>query len=329
MNAMPLITAIVPVYNTQKYLTKCLDSLINQTYRNLQIVLIDDGSTDNSPIICDSYANRDSRVTVIHKDNQGVSSARNLGIDLSTGDYISFIDSDDWLELDAYEHLVACIAAHHADAVIFEYFIIYENGVTVHKAHSNLNGLMDKLTAIETTISPVNRFAVSKIYARKLIEDVRFDQGIHIGEDTLFACYALNNTTSVYYTAKPLYHYLQSEISATRCTFNKKRFTGVEAYQRLVEFCATYHPTIVGVALASYINLIILIVTDLCGNLDYPDARKHIRSLTREVQKYFVRILFSGQASTKLKIKLVLFCISPWLPCEIHKRHGTLCNPGS
>jgi len=318
----PLISVIIPVYNSELYLEVCIDSVINQTYKSLEILLIDDGSTDRSPLICDSYELRDNRIKVVHKNNEGVSSARNLGIELASGEYISFIDSDDWLELDAYDHLATCIVDNHVDAVMFEYYVDHTNGETVHKSHYELNGVMDRMTAIKNTISPVNRFAVSKIFARKLVDKVRFDQGIHIGEDTLFACYALNNADSVYYSAKPLYHYLQSEISATRCKFNKKRFTGVDAYYRLVEFCTLHYPSIVGVALASYINLLISAVTDLCGNLDFPDAEKHIRRLTSEVNKHFVRILFSGQASLKLKVKLVIFRISPWLQYVIHKRHG-------
>ncbi len=119
----PLITVIIPVYNTEEYLRSCLDSIINQTYRNLEILVIDDGSTDLSPAICDTYAELDSRVQVIHKENQGVSASRNLGIEMATGDYISFIDSDDWLESESYEHLISCFVEHKVDAVIFEYFV--------------------------------------------------------------------------------------------------------------------------------------------------------------------------------------------------------------
>ncbi|HJA50079.1 MAG TPA: glycosyltransferase, partial [Candidatus Fusicatenibacter intestinipullorum] len=94
------ISVIIPVYNVEKYLKRCLDSVINQTYKNLEIILIDDGSTDNSGKICDEYAQKDERIIVIHKENGGVSSARNKGLDICIGDYISFIDSDDWINLE-------------------------------------------------------------------------------------------------------------------------------------------------------------------------------------------------------------------------------------
>ena len=101
-----LISIIVPVYNVEKYLVKCLESIINQTYKYLEIILIDDGSTDGSGRICDEYAKKDNRIKVSHKGNGGLSSARNVGLDMSAGQYIAFVDSDDWLELDMYEYLM-------------------------------------------------------------------------------------------------------------------------------------------------------------------------------------------------------------------------------
>ena len=108
MNKEPLINIIVPVYNTEKYIRKCLDSIVNQTYRNLEIIVVDDGSTDSSGDICDEYAHKDARIKVIHKENGGVSSARNAALDLCTpgGDLVAFVDSDDWLELNMYETLL-------------------------------------------------------------------------------------------------------------------------------------------------------------------------------------------------------------------------------
>lgn len=322
MDQMPLISVIVPVYNTQKYLSKCIESLINQSYRHLQIVIIDDGSTDNSQSLCDAYAEQDSRVTVVHKKNQGVSSARNLGIELAHGDYISFIDSDDWLEPDAYEHLIRCILKHKVDAVIFEYFVDDEKGRSAHKTYPHLHGLMDKAKAVETTISPVNRFAWSKIYAKNLICNLRFEESIHIGEDTLFACAALGNAKSVFYTDKSLYHHVQSEVSATRCAFNQKRFTGIEAYSRLVLLCKNNYPKIVYVALSAYVSLLVSTIVELYGAKDYPESEEIIGNLNRKVRSHFLSVIFSGKISIRVKLRFLLCCINPWLPFMLHKRHG-------
>ena len=100
------ISVIVPVYNVENYLRRCVDSIINQTYKNLEIILVDDGSPDNCPVICDEYAQKDSRIKVIHKENGGLSSARNCGMDMATGEYIGFVDGDDWIESDMYKFLI-------------------------------------------------------------------------------------------------------------------------------------------------------------------------------------------------------------------------------
>ena len=105
MEAQPLITVIVPVYNVEKYLRRCLDSIIGQTYQNLEILCIDDGSIDNSGVICEQYAARDARIKVIHQENQGLSTARNRGLDAAEGEYIAFVDSDDYILEDMFERL--------------------------------------------------------------------------------------------------------------------------------------------------------------------------------------------------------------------------------
>ncbi len=110
------LSVFVPVYNVELYLRRCLDSIINQTYKNLEIILVDDGSTDSSGIICDEYAKKDTRIKVLHKENGGVTSAKSVGVENATGDYITFVDGDDYIKLTAYETLLAC--ANNADIII-------------------------------------------------------------------------------------------------------------------------------------------------------------------------------------------------------------------
>ena len=114
---MKLLSVIIPVYNVKPYLEKCVESIVDQTYHNLQIILVDDGSTDGSQTICDELAQKDSRIVVIHKENGGLSTARNVGMDRAKGDYIAFVDSDDWLERNMYEVLINQLEAHDADLV--------------------------------------------------------------------------------------------------------------------------------------------------------------------------------------------------------------------
>lgn len=124
---MNKISVIVPIYNVEKYLPTCLNSIINQTYKNLEILLINDGSSDNSGEICENYAKMDNRIHVFHKRNEGVSSARNLGIDLSVGDFISFVDPDDFLDLNLYEIVISNMEKYNADIICFNcYDVINE-----------------------------------------------------------------------------------------------------------------------------------------------------------------------------------------------------------
>lgn len=124
-----MISVIIPVYNVESYLKRCLDSVINQSYQDLEIILIDDGSTDNSSKICDEYASNDPRVIVIHKQNAGQAAARNDGINIAKGEYIAFVDSDDWIELDMYELLMQAIIDTKADIVASGLNMVYQNRV--------------------------------------------------------------------------------------------------------------------------------------------------------------------------------------------------------
>ena len=121
MEKQPLISVIVPVYNVENYLPRCLDSIINQTYTNLEILLVDDGATDNSGKLCDEYAQKDNRIRVFHKENGGVSSARNMGLDNATGEYIAFVDSDDYIDKCMYEIMLNSSVQNNADIVVCGY----------------------------------------------------------------------------------------------------------------------------------------------------------------------------------------------------------------
>ena len=125
-----LLSVIVPVYRVEQYLHKCLDSLVNQTYRDLEIILVDDGSPDTCGAICDAYAARDGRIRVIHQENRGLSGARNTGLDHARGEFVAFVDSDDYLEQDMYAQLMAAAVGESADIVIGDFYMILETGIS-------------------------------------------------------------------------------------------------------------------------------------------------------------------------------------------------------
>ena len=133
------ISIIIPVYNVEKYLATCLDSVINQTYKNLEILLIDDGSTDSSGLICEQYSKKDTRIKTIHKKNGGLSDARNVGISYASGDYISFIDSDDFIDINTFTILNQYIKQYNADIITFNYYDYYnKDKISPHLLFNNL-----------------------------------------------------------------------------------------------------------------------------------------------------------------------------------------------
>lgn len=178
-----LISVIVPVYNVEKYLEKCVQSIINQTYENLEIILVDDGATDNSGKICDEFAKKDSRIKVIHKENGGLSDARNFGLDIATGKYISFIDSDDFVNKRLFEILHKEIIKNDYDIAFCDYFKFFENDnvdeeisnsykILEHTKYSILNLYYDIGHKHEKAV-----VAWGKLYKSKFFKDIRYPKG--------------------------------------------------------------------------------------------------------------------------------------------------------
>lgn len=242
-----MVSVIVPAYNIAPYLERCINSILNQTYSDLEVILVDDGSKDNTPMICDRMAQKDSRVRVFHKENGGVSSARNLALDHCRGEYISIIDGDDWIEPTLYEDAVQSMQKTGADVFMFEYFIDVNGESQRHSVDKAYYGVIDKEMAIIHSITPHNRFACSKVFSKKILLNshlpgqIRFDTSIILGEDTLFMEQALLNSVGVFYSETAYYHYDQREGSATRSNFNEKKLSGLESYHRVCELLRENH----------------------------------------------------------------------------------------
>lgn len=173
-----LVSVVIPVYNMEQYLSRCVDSVLGQTYKNLEIFLIDDGSIDNSGALCDMYSTRDSRVTVIHKKNGGLSSARNAGLREAGGEYIAFVDSDDWLDEDFIEVLVKDIDAEQADLAMIGYRYVYDD-CTKHSSYPIVSNIFSQEEAIAELCK--NKWMVSyawnKLYKRSLFDGICFPEG--------------------------------------------------------------------------------------------------------------------------------------------------------
>ena len=210
------ISIIVPVYMAENWLNKCLDSIINQTYKNLEIILINDGSTDLSGDICNNYAKIDSRITVIHKKNEGTSIARNLGIKKSTGQFIQFVDSDDWLELDMCEKLINKIQEDNSDLVLCG-LNIYENGKIIRSPKLNSRKVnFKKSKDFYWELRRINLGPCNKLFRKKFITSA-FNSSKSLGEDTLFVLDYMNNISEITNIEECLYNVrLDNESSLNR-----------------------------------------------------------------------------------------------------------------
>lgn len=231
-----LISVIIPVYKVEKYLDKCIQSVINQTYSNLEIILVDDGSPDNCPQLCDDWANKDERIKVIHKKNGGLSDARNAGLDIATGEYIAFVDSDDYIESDMYECLLDKIIKTQSQMAIcnFEYVDTDGNITTLNTMGQDCCFSSRQILADWCGNDLVYYVVVwNKLYSRKCWENIRFPVG-KIHEDN-FVMYKLFFTCNRIVCSKTKkYNYVQRNNSIMSAKISPKRFNSVEA------FCETF-----------------------------------------------------------------------------------------
>lgn len=234
-----VISIIIPVYNISTYLDSAIDSVVHQTYKNIEIILIDDGSTDGSSLICDEWARKDKRVKCIHQKNAGVSVARNIGFEISTGDYILFADGDDEIAVDMCEKMITKLRDDHADMCYCGYLNIFHNE-TVKVIPENK--ILKKNEIIRDLITEVSFFTAiwNKLFCRTVLIDskgdfIPFSRGIYVGEDALWLSKVLKNAEIVTSLSEPLYYWKRREDSATqgntKIRTDTKYLTVLDAYK--------------------------------------------------------------------------------------------------
>jgi glycosyltransferase involved in cell wall biosynthesis len=229
------ISVIVPIYNVEEYLKRCINSICGQSYVNLEIILVNDGSTDTCPGICDEYRKKDSRVRVINKQNGGLSDARNIGLEYATGDYISFVDSDDYIAKNMLEILVnTCITENCEIAVCG---VVRKYSDREISTSSDLVEVLDNKTAFEYLIKGkyFHDYAWNKLYKSELFRDIRYPVG-KIYEDVFTTYKVFARANKVGYIDQPLYYYVQRDGSILRRGFNLNQFHQLEALAEIREY---------------------------------------------------------------------------------------------
>lgn len=220
-----MITVVVPVYNIEQYIDRCVQSIVEQTYSSLEIILVDDGSTDKSNILCDKWAQKDKRIRVLHKKNGGLSSARNAGIDVAHGSYITFVDGDDYIEPNMYETMLSELKKHKADIVcagrfthIGEKQIKEEYTIETASEYSNAKAVEKVLYNSEIDVA-----AWDKLYKIEIFDNLRYPIGI-INEDAAIIFQVLYRANKIVHCGKPLYHYVYRTNSISKAKYTSKKY---------------------------------------------------------------------------------------------------------
>jgi glycosyltransferase involved in cell wall biosynthesis len=235
----PLVSVIVPVYNVMEYLQRCVESILSQTYNNLEVILVNDGSTDGSGELCDEFGRKDDRIRVIHQENAGVSAARNAGLDAALGEWIGFVDSDDWIEADMYKKLLVAAVESGKKIAACGYITHSLTGDVYKSSYVQTVCVISIMDALEHTVRDRHLFGsmCNKLFSRDITKKdgtMRLDTEIHGGEDRAFVAEAILLTDGLVCIPDALYHYCAREGSAIR-TFNERRLSVVAGRERLLE----------------------------------------------------------------------------------------------
>ncbi|MEH7226762.1 glycosyltransferase family A protein [Bacillus sp. JJ1566] len=313
---LPKVSVVVPVYKVEKYIHRCVESIINQTYSNIEVILVDDGSPDRCGVIIDDYAELDFRVTALHKENGGLSDARNYGMRFVTGEYTLFVDSDDWLDLTMVETMVINSIKNKADIVQSAFYYAYEDYLLFDNRYFSKDDmpitLNKKILMTELVINEkVKNFAWGKLYKTELIKDLPFEKGV-LFEDVFWSHNVMHRVNTYLILHKPMYYYLQrsDSIVSTYTPRNLDILKGLKVRHKFLEIHYEYltkesYKNILKTSLIHY-NLLFMNKNKDKGGLH----RKEIRTYIKNNYGYLLKAVGSDK---QLKTQLNLFSIHPLL----------------
>lgn len=314
------ISIIVPVYNVEAYLSQCLESIIIQTYTNLEIILVNDGSEDRCPQICDEYAAKDSRIKVIHKENEGLGEARNTGLEAATANYIGHIDSDDVIHPKMYELLMELMLKTDADITYCSAKMIYNDDINIDKFTDPQDiKIFNNIEALEEMMNPLTALATApwgKLYKKSLFSNIRYPKG-DVVEDVFTTWKLLYKISTAACLNVPLYYYRIRQGSVMQ-TFTLKRLSIVEALKERTDyFHAEGHEHLFRISREEYISSIIFSYcmvkeTQLCG-------KNFLRGGEDRFYAEYKRLNLGTTAFGKSKLKHILFYVNPTIYYYIWK----------
>ena len=315
------LSVVVPVYNVKPYLKRCVDSILKQTLRFERIILVDDGSTDGSGEICDRYAREHSNITVIHQSNQGLSAARNAGIEASQSEWIAFVDADDYVDPAMYEVLLGEIARENADVAISGVWIEQETGERYDQYRAGKKFVWNREQAL-IEMNSYRYFDMSfcnKVFRRSLFAELRFPVG-KLCEDFYLLHRIIDKANVVVYTSEPFYHYVQRAQSISRG--KKINHAQLDASQAQLTFFRERHPKISYVAetACAFANMGVYNAY-VRNEVPFPDGLK--KQLQKTARQYLGSVLRNGHIPKIKKLQACVFvlCLPVYGEIVRHKQH--------
>lgn len=307
----PLISVIVPVYKVEKYLDRCVESIVNQTYKNLEIILVDDGSPDNSSALCDEWAEKDSRIKVIHKENGGVSAARNAAIDIANGEFIGFVDSDDYIDKDMYDVLYKQLISTQSDLSVVG---VYYGERTDSFASNNVYSKEETQLFLfnQRDYMAFNGYLVNKLYKSEIIRvnHIRLNKDVTMGEDMCFNFDYISHIKKMCASDYCGYHYEYRDDSCTNSMDAKLNYSIISVTEYFLSNAAdkSLYKSVVAWSLRFWIG----IINDM---VNYNQDIKNADLPVRLIRKNIFRILTCSNISAinKLQSMAITFTKTPYI----------------
>ena len=303
------ISIIVPVFNVEKYIERCVKSIENQSYRNLEIILVDDESPDRCPQICDEYAKRDERIKVLHKKNGGLSDARNAGLDVATGEYIAFVDSDDWVETDFIETLYRNAESENADISIIGCTLVWDNGRKKQLSNEDEYYLFDKETAIRELLKQKKFYCMTcqKMYKRKIFDTVRFPVG-KLYEDVAVSLPTFLRAEKVVVCGKSGYNYYQRSDSIVNSKFDSRKLYFLDCCKEIITYSDLHNKKYDKEAHTFYLRALMMLILQVY-QVQTEECKRIATYIEKEIKKNRDYIWNNHYLEPRKKVVLSLICI--------------------
>ena len=309
MKRKPLISVIIPVYNVEQFIEKCLETVINQTYKNIEILIVNDGSTDKSKSICELYQKKDNRIKLFNKKNGGLSDARNYAIDYLKGEYVTFIDSDDYVEEDFIEHLYELIEKYDVDISVCSYSVISKNKI-IECGKKYESKKMNKVEAYRNMLEE-NGFSVSawgKLYKSSLFNNIRYPKG-KLCEDNGTTYKLMDQVDYIYFSNRELYKYSRRTGSIMLSTFSIKKLDMIELTDEMCDFLEIKYEELKDVTKRRRIySRFNVLRQSIFGK--YAEKEKIEKELI-EYLKANSKIIFSNKFPARDRIAMIMLLIHP------------------